>query len=130
MFKTVGLVFPRLLSFAIIALAFSLSLDLISTYIALASGYAYEGNPLAAHLLASGFGSLILLKLLGVAVSLILSIYVVRSKQSGLLRFYTLSLLAIALFYFLLSLSNLSAAYFHHDFFTTLLRLIHLLPSR
>ena len=124
MLRPFGLVFPRRLTLALLTLTCALVFDLLTTYMALASGRAIEANPLAAHFLAlSGFGSLTLIKLLSVIVAFAMAVFALRSRSRGLLRFYVGALFTFSAFFLLVGLSNLSLAFHHLDFFTALTHL-------
>ena len=112
---------PRLRFYTLIPLALlglGLALDSLSTYLALVSGNASEGNPLLTHLFSSSNGFLVflLLKVLG----LLLAIYIARLLLPRALwrqLLYALLLTFCAAVFLFTSLSNLSLAFFGHGFF-------------
>lgn len=111
-------VLPRSLLLAFLTLLAAIGLDVISTLLALASGHAHEANPLAAHFLFSGFAMLLFAKILSLLFAFTLIFFVARRANSRVHRLITLAFIVLAFVFFFVSLSNLSVAYFGHDFFT------------
>lgn len=114
--------FPRRLALALNALALAIFLDVATTYVAFTRG-ATEGNPLAAHVLMAGFAGLVLVKLLTLAVAYGLALFVLRSRDRSMIRFYTVGLVLVAAFFFIVSLSNLSAGLLGADLYHLLTRI-------
>ena len=109
---------PRSLLLAFLALLAAISLDVLSTLLALASGHAHEANPLAAHFLFSGVAFLLLAKILSLLFAFALIFLIAWRANARVHRLITLAFIALALVFFLVSLSNLSVTYFGYDFFT------------
>ena len=104
---------PVWLNFALGLLAAALLLDTLSTYAALNSGFASEGNPILAHLLHSSNGPLVFLalKLFG----FLLAVYIARLLRSRAYTFrlglYALFLIATSAVFLYASLSNFALAF-------------------
>jgi hypothetical protein len=101
-------------------LALGLLLDSLSTYLALASGNAIEGNPLLSVLFSSPLGLpiFVFFKILGVTLAFYIA-YFIRLRALWRQSLYALLLILCASFFLLTSLSNLSLAFgLSHGFFS------------
>ena len=108
---------PRYLLLSLALLALALALDALSTYLALNSGYANEGNPLLASLFQTPLG--LLLFIVFKLFALFLAFYIARLLVSRHYRWrlyaFAALLVTCAFIFFLVSASNLFLAFRPHD---------------
>jgi hypothetical protein len=106
---------------AVFLLAVGLALDSLSTWLALTSGNAVEGNPLTGFLFQYplGFPLFIVFKLLGVSLAIYIA-WFIRGYARWRRLLYALFLVATASIFIVTSTSNLAIAFGGHGLFPAL----------